>query len=109
MWYASSMPAVLPVHLIETAEAAVANAQNVRRFHGRRTQKGSKQREKDIALALKRLREAMDPVRSAIGKFQYGPQTETAEANRQRIREASRTLQQERRKLWKMRAVKEKK
>ena len=45
----------------------------------------------------------MKPLRSEIGRFPYGPQTDEAEANRERIRQASDALQRERRKLWKMR------
>lgn len=45
----------------------------------------------------------MKPLRSAIGKFATGPQTEAIEAEvRQPIREASRAIQRERQKLWKM-------
>lgn len=96
------MPSELPRDAIERADAAVAFAQQVRRFHRRRTNRNTTQREADICLALERLKEAMKPIRSAIGQFPYGPQTDVAEANRERIREASAALQVERRKLWKM-------
>ena len=49
------------------------------------------------------LKRAMRPLRSEIGRFPYGPQTDEAEANREEIREASTAIQRERRKLWKMR------
>lgn len=97
------MPAVMPENLIEDAEAAIAFAQQVRRFHRRRTHRDSEQRSEDIRLALERLREAMSPLRTEIGRFPYGPQTSIAEGNRQRIRDASDAIQRERRKLWKMR------
>lgn len=103
MWYASRMPTELPKDSIEAAEAAVAFAQQVRRFHRRRSTKTSEQRRTDIELALTRLREAMAPLRSEIGRFPYGPQTDQAEANRALIRDASEEIQRERRKLWKMR------
>lgn len=98
------MPAVLPTEAIQAAEAAVANAQRVRQFHRRRTEKNSPQRAEDIEIALTRLRDTMKPLKSAIGRFPYGPQTDLAEANRQKIRDVSRAIQVERRKLWKMRS-----
>jgi type VI protein secretion system component VasF len=97
------MPAELPTKDIEAADAAVAFAQQVRRFHRRRSERRAPQRVTDIDNALKRIAAAMGPLRSAIGRFPYGPQTAVAEANRQRIREASAALQRERRKLFKMR------
>lgn len=96
------MPSQLPQEAIEAADAAIAFAAQVRRFHRRRTDKRSQQRKDDIASALSRLKEAMDPLRSEIGRFPYGPQTPQAEANRERIRQASKAIQSERRKLWKM-------
>lgn len=96
------MPHAIPKNLIEEAEAAVAYAQQVRAYHRRRTQKGNAQRKKDVKLALKRIKEAMVPIRTEIGKFPYGPQTPTADNNRAAIRAASFALQTERRKLWKM-------
>lgn len=103
MWYASFMPTELPKDAIETAEAAVAFAQQVRRYHRRRTERTAKQRTTDVELAIERLREAMKPLKSEIGRFPYGPQTTQAERNRQKIRDASDAIQRERRKLWKMR------
>lgn len=102
MWYASSMPALLPKENLQAADAAIAFAQQVRRYHRRRTSKGSKQRTDDIAAALERLKVAMAPLRSEIGRFPYGPQTDVAEENRDKIKAKSRELQSERRKLWKM-------
>lgn len=103
MWYDSFMPNELPKDAIEAAEAAVVFAQGVRRLHRRRTERNSERRAADIERALGRLREAMLPLRSEIGRFPYGPQTTIAEKNRERIREASDAVQRERRKLWKMR------
>lgn len=102
MWYGSLMPANRPTEDIEFAEAAVAYAQQVRAYHRRRTERGSKARESDIEVALDRLRAAMKPLRTHIGKFAYGPQTTVAEDNRQAIRAASEAIQIERRKLWKL-------
>jgi hypothetical protein len=101
------MPKELPKDLIEAAEAAISFAQHVRRHHRRRTERTSLQRRQDIELAILRLKEAMAPLRSEIGRFPYGPQTNVAEANRQRIRDVSAAIQRERRKLWKMRDTQE--
>lgn len=98
-----SMPSELPRDALDRASAAVTFAQQVRKFHRRRTARKSERRSADIEAALARLRDAMVPLRSEIGRFPYGPQTPTAEANRERIRDASAALQRERRKLWKMR------
>jgi hypothetical protein len=96
------MPAELPQTDMENAEAAVENARRVRAYHRRRTEKRSPQRRDDIMVARARLKEAMRPLKSAIGKFPYGPQTTTAEENRETIRQMSAAIQVERRKLWKM-------
>ena len=96
------MPAILPKEALKEAELAVRNAQEVRTFHRKRSTKGDLQRKQDLTLALRRVKAAMKPLRSHIGRFPYGPQTDTAEKNRESIREASAALQRERRKLWKM-------
>jgi hypothetical protein len=96
-----------PTAELDAAQAAVMNAQRVREFHRRRTEKTSKQRLQDIDLALTRLREAMKPLKSMLGTFQYGPATQAAELNREAVREASAAIQRERRKLWKMRPKEE--
>lgn len=97
------MPEHLPEHIIDSACSAVDYARSVRAYHRRRTETNSPQRKTDITVALDRLRRAMKPLKSEIGRFPYGPQTTTAEANRQAIRDASAAIQRERRKLWKMR------
>lgn len=99
-----SMPNELPQDAIAAAEAAVAFAQQVRKFHRRRTQRSHTQRQVDIENALQRIKNAMRPLKSEIGRFPYGPQNDRAEANRETIRQASEALQRERRKLWKMRS-----
>jgi hypothetical protein len=91
------------VDLLDNAQQAVEYAQRVRKTHRRRTARQSTQRNTDIQIALDRLREAMTPIRSEIGRFPYGPATEAAEIWRQAVREASQAIQRERRKLWKMR------
>lgn len=96
------MPAILPEQAVNEARLAVQNAQEVRTYHRKRTLRGDSQRQLDLSLAYKRVHTAMKPLRSHIGKFPYGPQTEIAANNRQIIREASAALQKERRKLWKM-------
>jgi aminoglycoside phosphotransferase family enzyme len=96
------MPAKLPIDILDSADRAIENAQRVRRFHRRRTERASMQRKTDIEVALQRLKEAMRPLRTEIGRFPYGPQTDAAEANREAIRERSASIQSERRKLWKM-------
>lgn len=87
---------------LKEADAAVAYAQKVREHHRRRTDKKSAQRAADLQLALDRIANAMKPLRSEIGRFPQGPQTEAAEIARQPIRDASQALQRERRKIWKM-------
>lgn len=96
------MPTELPDGVIELADAAVAFAQQTRRYHRRRTETNSPQRVADLATAMSKIQAAMIPIRTEIGRFPYGPQTEQAEANRDRIRAASAALQSERRKVWKM-------
>lgn len=96
------MPAELPTRDIEAADLAADKAVAVRKYHRRRSKPGNPKRETDIKVALEAVRRAMKPLRSHIARFPYGPQTSAAEANRQRIREASARLQGERRKLWKM-------
>lgn len=96
------MPAKIDRLAVSNAEAAVANAQRVRSLHRRRTPIGSSSREDDLAIALERLAQAMKPIRSEIARFPYGPQTDRAERNRQKLRALSRSIQGERRRLWKM-------
>lgn len=96
------MPAELPITDLKAAKAAVAHAQAVRKSHARRTDVRAKHRTQDLKLAQERIAEAMKPIRSAIGRFPMGPQTDAAEANRDIIYAVSRELQAERRKLWKM-------
>lgn len=82
------------------ADLAVQNAQSVRKMHAR---KKLKRREKDLELALQRLKAAMKPVRHQIARQAYLPST----AEGGKLRKASADLQRERRKIWKMRPKKE--
>lgn len=88
---------------LDEAAAAVRYAQMVRAKHRRRTERGTREREEDIRLALERLKAAMKPLRSEIGRFAYGPPTPGEAPYRQSVRESSDAIQRERRKLWKMR------
>jgi hypothetical protein len=83
-------------------EKTVQNAQEVRSHHRKRTDRADRQRNDDLNLALARVKGAMKPLRSEIGRFPKYPKT-TDNAERKRvIRDASLSLQKERRKLWKM-------
>ena len=93
--------AVTPTE-IEAAESAIRNALLVRQHHRRRTERGDQQREADIGLALERLRESMKPLRRAIGQFPYEPQTEAVLEQQEEVRDLSRCIQAQRRRLWKM-------
>jgi hypothetical protein len=95
------MPTQIDPDALAEAEAAVRHAQMVRNQHRRRTERGSPTREADIALALDRLKAAMRPLRSEIGRFKYGS---AGDDSREAIRGASLAIQKERRKLWKMRS-----
>lgn len=96
------MPKILPTKEIEEADLAVKHAVLVRKTHRRRSARDSKSRVTDIEFALERLAKAMKPLRSEIGRFPYGPQTDVAEANREIIRDAADAIKRERIKLWKM-------
>jgi hypothetical protein len=89
--------------LIRDADDAVAFAVQIREAHARRTPPGASQREDDIRNGLRRLRDAMQPLRSALGSFPFEPQTAAAEARRASVRAASDRVQSQRRKLTKMR------
>lgn len=103
MWYDTLMTQ----HPIETdlkaAFAAVRHARDVRKFHARRTQKGSMQREVDLDEAMERLKTAMKPLRSYLGSVPYRQQSYNARQITENVAEASQAIQAERRKLWKMR------
>ena len=87
---------------LKEADLAIQNAQEVRRYHRKRSEKGDPQREADLDMAMERVRAAMKPLRSEIGRFPRQPRSANVETRQARIRAASRALQSERRKLWKM-------
>lgn len=101
------MPELPISQSVISAERAVEHAQSVRRYHARRTRKGSTQRETDIQFALDRLKASMGPLRVFISGFPYGAQTTVALQQRQSAHVASKALQRERQKLWKMQKRKE--
>lgn len=104
MWYTSLMTSSDLTEELDAANAAVAYARSVRQLHARRTEKGDPQREADIRQALRRLSQAMKPLRTRIGRFPHESQTLAAERARQPVRDASAAIQRERVKLWKMRS-----
>ena len=87
---------------LHEAALAVENAQEVRALHRKRTDRGDKQREDDLKMALERVKRAMKPLRSEIGRFPKQGKTPTNLQRQERVRAASLALQKERRKLWKM-------
>lgn len=87
---------------LKEAFAAVQHADDVRKYHARRSAKGSPQREADLQTALGRLRKAMIPLRSWRGKSPYMIQSSAMFALNKRVEGASNAIQSERRKLWKM-------
>lgn len=97
IWYDSFMTDNERDSALQAAAAAVKFARDVRARHARRTDRGTAQREQDLRLALQGIASAMQPLRSEIGRTTYKDVPREDE-----IREASKALQIERRKLWKM-------
>lgn len=87
---------------LEAAARACEFAQEVRAYHRHRTARNSKQRNADLTEARARVKKAMDPLRSYLGRAPYGPQTVAAGRLTNKVRRASASLQSERRKVWKM-------
>lgn len=87
---------------IKEAAEAVKAAQRTRKKYASKGNLLAEPRIKDIDEALARLKAAMKPLRSAIGRFPFEPQTETAENRQRLVRLASEAIQKERIKLWKM-------
>lgn len=87
---------------LKEALAACRHASDVRGYHARRTSRGTKQREDDLTQARERVRLAMAPLRSYLGRAQYDTQSQANIDLQERVRTASKELQSERRKLWKM-------
>jgi hypothetical protein len=88
---------------LQAAAAAADNAETVRQLHRRRTKRGDARREKDIELALDRITSAMRPLRAYLcGVAWLAHDSEGIRRQIESVRAASRRLQSERRKLWKM-------
>lgn len=87
---------------LREAQLAVENAQEVRAYHRKKTLRGDGQRESDLQMALERVKAAMRPLRSEIGRFPKQHPSATILSRQEKIRDASHALQRERRKLWKM-------
>jgi len=87
---------------LREAVLAAQNAQEVRAYHRKRTARSDTQRNEDLRLALARVKAAMKPLRSEIGRFPKYHPTPDNDERKLRIRTASLLLQKERRKLWKM-------
>lgn len=87
---------------LKEAFAACRHAETTRTFHARRSEKGSKQRHEDLHAARERLRLAMVPLRSYLGRMQYKSSTASMLELSNRVRMASGAIQAERRKIWKM-------
>ena len=85
---------------VSDALAAADEAAAVRRDLRRTVTPGAPDRERLIADTLRLLGEAMEPVRSLIGRFVWQPCPEATEAS---LREASARLQYERKQIKKMR------
>lgn len=88
---------------LREAYLAAEGGREVRAHHRKRTMRGDQQREEDIRMALERIRAAMKPLRSALGKFPWQSPSSSIKEKQQKVLEASVALQRERRKLWKMR------
>lgn len=102
MWYDALM-AEHPIQAdLKAAFAAVRHARDVRKYHARRTTKGSAQRETDLSEALARLKEAMKPLRSYLGSVPYKTESHSLQEITANVEAASKAIQSERRKLWKM-------
>lgn len=89
--------------MCKNSASAIEYAQRVRSYHAKRSRRGAKQRESDLGLALDRLRAAMRPIRSEIASYPFKPLREASVEDREKIISASKAIQRERRKLWKMR------
>lgn len=101
MWYASEMRLEASIDgTVDDAASACAYARGIRYNHAKRNKRGSRQREIDIQLGLERLAAAMKPIRRTIARLPY----EKAQFDVDELRGASKALQTERRKLWKMKA-----
>jgi aminoglycoside phosphotransferase family enzyme len=102
MWYDSLMTEEELLNALAEADAAAKFARMTRKRHARRSTPTNVQRMDDLNEAMTRVKEAMVPLRSYIGRSPYLPQTSFVSASVDRCRERSAELQKERRKTWKM-------
>lgn len=98
---------------MRVAALVVSQAQDVRAAHRKRSARENRERQQDIAVALRRLREAMRPIRSELARIPYvlpdlegKPGGDLLKAQQHHLRAASDDIQRERRKLWKMKSRK---
>lgn len=94
------------VEMLERGEKAIAQAQDVRSYHRKRTRIGHPQRNTDILHAMQKVQAAMRPIRSALGRAPYQPLNETSRSETDELKAMSKRVQAERRKLWKLRGGK---
>lgn len=87
---------------LKAARAAIRLAEDARALHRKRTYRGSQQREADLSQATDRVKKAMLPIRSFLGRAPYMQPSAAHDELVERAREASKQLQKERRKCWKM-------
>lgn len=94
--------------VVASAEAAVKHAIAVREQHAKRSSKSSERRKADLRVAQTRLQRAMKPIRSELARIARLPTTSESNTQYTRLATASKALQRERRKLWKMQPRKRK-
>lgn len=113
LWYDTRMNGYEFSSALRVADLVVSQAQDVRAAHRKRSARENKERQQDIAVALRRLREAMRPIRSELARIPYAlPDLEgklghaDLVAQQSALLDASDRIQRERRKLWKMKSRK---
>ena len=87
---------------LKEAHAACRHAEDMRKFYARRSERDSKQRQDDLHAARERVRLAMTPLRSWLGANARRTGSRNNVELAERVGLASKALQSERRKLWKM-------
>lgn len=106
MWYHLSMEVERVESALKEAHAACRHSEDIRGFYARRSERESKQRQDDLHMARERVRLAMIPLRSYLGAEAARSGTRRNVELYERVRKASKALQAERRKLWKMQTPK---
>lgn len=102
MWYTTTMERHPLEPALKEARAAVRHAQDTRNLHARRSKKGTPQREEDLKQARERIRLAMVPLKTFLGRAPFVRLTQEENELWQRATAASKALQRERMKVWKM-------